>query len=261
MEHSPQSAGGPGSVRALAHDLRNILAPAQTLADLALRSPGDTALAERALRRTIESIQKADAILAHALPGAAGRGPQAPAADVHASVANALETIAPEADRLGWTVSPLAASAAGPVLCAMRAEDLERVLVNLLLNAGEATRLAGGANPTVRVDLEVQPGVVVRRSGKAVNHSNTKHSTINSLAGSITLTIRDQGVGMTPAQVRAALGRARPLSGWAARGGRKGSGVGLTVVRQLVEEAGGELSITSARGRGSQVRVRLPLAA
>jgi two-component system, NarL family, sensor kinase len=42
-------------------------------------------------------------------------------------------------------------------------------------------------------------------------------------------------------------------------GNRPGGGVGLTSIRERTTELGGVLSIESAPGRGTRIRVRLPL--
>jgi len=39
----------------------------------------------------------------------------------------------------------------------------------------------------------------------------------------------------------------------------EGTGIGLTFVKEIVEQNGGTVSVTSAEGRGSTFTVRLPL--
>lgn len=69
----------------------------------------------------------------------------------------------------------------------------------------------------------------------------------------VVLTIADQGPGLSAAERQRAFDRF-----WTSRPG--GSGLGLTVVRQLVERDGGEASLHEAPGGGLEVRLSLPAA-
>lgn len=65
------------------------------------------------------------------------------------------------------------------------------------------------------------------------------------------LEVTDQGVGMTPE----VLARCRELFFTTKR---SGSGIGLALTAQLVEDAGGRLDIESEPGRGTRVTITLP---
>ena len=77
--------------------------------------------------------------------------------------------------------------------------------------------------------------------------------------GLLRLSVDDEGPGIAPADrdriwqpfVRLAEGGSAPA----------GTGLGLSVVRQLVAELGGRWSVGDVPGRGAQFRVELPLAA
>ena len=49
------------------------------------------------------------------------------------------------------------------------------------------------------------------------------------------------------------------VQGEAARNGEKGTGLGLTISRGLVEMMGGEITVESELGRGSLFRVTIPM--
>jgi signal transduction histidine kinase len=69
----------------------------------------------------------------------------------------------------------------------------------------------------------------------------------------VTLSVEDSGPGMSPAQ----LGRAgKPFHTTKPRG----LGVGLALARRVVERFGGRLEIDSSPGRGTRVRLHMPLA-
>lgn len=73
----------------------------------------------------------------------------------------------------------------------------------------------------------------------------------------IMVVVRDTGVGMTPEEVRVALEPFGQVDGARTRW-REGAGLGLTIAKSLVELHGGELLITSVKGKGTDVTVLLP---
>jgi DNA-binding response OmpR family regulator/anti-sigma regulatory factor (Ser/Thr protein kinase) len=106
-------------------------------------------------------------------------------------------------------------------------EKLSRVLVNLVSNAVKFTQKG-------RVLLRAQPW-----------------------QGSITFEVDDTGIGIPPDMVAAAFEpfrQIRPRNGDAARG----TGLGLTISKQLVEAMGGDLFLDSREGRGTRVTFTVP---
>ena len=110
------------------------------------------------------------------------------------------------------------------------ATRLKQVLVNLLTNAIKYNRPGGN------VHLEVLPD-----------------------AGHVLIRVSDDGVGMTSAQQADAF---EPFNrAGAERAGIEGTGIGLTIVKALVEGMGGRIAVHSAPGVGSVFEVRLDAAA
>lgn len=72
----------------------------------------------------------------------------------------------------------------------------------------------------------------------------------------LVLSVRDRGIGIPPSEVEAVFERFRRGSNVAGRFG--GTGIGLAGVRQVVEQHGGSVEVTSALGSGSTFTVRLP---
>ena len=68
----------------------------------------------------------------------------------------------------------------------------------------------------------------------------------------ITLTVEDNGVGM-PSEVRSRL-----FARFFSTKPGKGTGLGLMVVKKIVEEHGGSLQVESTPGQGSSFQIRLP---
>ena len=104
------------------------------------------------------------------------------------------------------------------------------MLVNLLSNAIKYNRRGG----SVRLDVAPEAGRVLIR-------------------------VSDDGMGMTPEQQAHAF---EPFNrAGAERDGIEGTGIGLTIVKALVEGMGGRIAVRSAPGVGSAFEVRLDAAA
>lgn len=103
---------------------------------------------------------------------------------------------------------------------------LRQILLNLLLNALEASP----PEAVVRVQCEA------RRGGAQV-----------------AIRVIDQGTGIAPRDLRRVFD---PFYTTKAAG----SGLGLSICRRLIEEAGGTISLDSSPGRGSTIQVVLPAA-
>jgi len=110
---------------------------------------------------------------------------------------------------------------------------LRQVLVNLVSNAIKFTPEKG------RVLLSVKP---------------------NAKKGVLVLVVSDTGIGMSANEVRDAMKPYHRLSG-DRRSGERGSGLGLTIVRKLVETLGATIEIQSTPGRGTSVKIVLPMSA
>lgn len=105
---------------------------------------------------------------------------------------------------------------------------LQQVLINLLVNA-----------------------IRYHKSGKKIRIA--AHRT---KAGDVKLTVSDDGKGMSKRDIAAALGKAKTRA--PAKNGR--SGLGLPLVRRIIEDAGGDLTIDSGKGMGTRITVIFPSA-
>jgi signal transduction histidine kinase len=126
-------------------------------------------------------------------------------------------------DRAGGAEEPEAGEA---MLAAMAPDRFDTAVGHLINNAAEASR----------------PGEAVRLRARAE-------------AGRVIVDIVDRGPGMSPEFIRDHL--FRPLSTMKP----EGSGIGAWQARELVREAGGELTVLSRPGVGTTMRLILPAAA
>lgn len=113
-----------------------------------------------------------------------------------------------------------------PVEVWVDAERLERVLSNLLSNAVKHTPADGAVR--VRVRLE---------SAEAV------------------LSVRDAGAGIEPETLSVVFDRFASVGGT----GQASTGIGLALVKEIVERHGGRVEVESEPGFGAEFTVRLPL--
>jgi signal transduction histidine kinase len=145
--------------------------------------------------------------------------------DVRAALAEAESLVAPQARAKGLTL----VSADGPSLHARAdAEKLRQVLVNLLSNAVKFTE-AGGLVETSGAQTGDAVAIRVRDTGIGIPRDKLH-------------TIFDPFV-----QVRADLTRRH-----------EGTGLGLAISRDLARGMGGELTVESTPGVGSEFTLRLP---
>jgi two-component system phosphate regulon sensor histidine kinase PhoR len=75
----------------------------------------------------------------------------------------------------------------------------------------------------------------------------------------IAIRVKDAGLGIAPAEQKAIF-RKFIRGSAAARANVKGSGVGLAMVRHIVEAHGGDIRLASAPGRGSTFTLLFPAA-
>jgi signal transduction histidine kinase len=116
---------------------------------------------------------------------------------------------------------------------AMNNDELTRVLINLVKNASEAMPGGGRCSIGVRRAISKQPAALI--------------------------TVQDTGCGIPPHALgqifQAGFSSKRPGERWPSRGHH---GLGLTIVRTLVEEAGGSVRVVSAVKKGTTFELKIP---
>lgn len=132
---------------------------------------------------------------------------------------------------------------------------------------GQAIALdLGGGEVLVRADPEYLQEIVDNLVSNALKFMpcgppvHSVHLSIRAEAGQGVLEVRDEGPGFSAHDQARAFGRYVKL-GARPTGGESSSGLGLFIIRKLVERMEGRVELDSHHGRGSTFRVSLPLAA
>ncbi len=233
----------------IAHEVNNILTPVLSYAQLALASPEDRELTQKALQRAVDCTTKASRIgsamlgFVRVTPGGGGMEPRE--TSVAVAVADAVlclgRDLAKDGIALVVRVDP-------KLTAAIEHVSMQQVVLNLLLNAREAMRGRGGE---LMIDAERVPSVTRGGGGSTWN---------------IRLRVSDSGRGM-PAEVidrafdpfMSARTYNTTASGATPRdGGGTGTGLGLAVCRMLIERAGGTISAESVVDQGTVFTIVLP---
>jgi len=179
----------------------------------------------------------------------------------------ALETIASESDRLEELIDDLlvvARAEGGPPLV-----DTAVDLAPLVSQAASRLGAVGEARG-VKVEPSVAPEAFVKgdpialaRVPLALLHNGVKYARAGGSVrvsltrdnGRVRLVVEDDGPGFTADGLRRATDRFwRDDLGR----GRDGSGLGLSIVRAIVEQSGGAIALANAAGSGAQVSVSFP---
>ena len=147
-----------------------------------------------------------------------------------------------------------------PVDVAALMEDCRELLDPLAQRQLQRLTLVAHARPTVMADALRLRQIVMNLVSNALKFTPEGGSVTMSVdrkrAGDIELVVTDSGVGMTSAEVEIALQPFRHV-GVAGVGGQ-GTGLGLPLAAEMTALHGGTLTVESAPGRGTTVRVVLP---
>ena len=152
---------------------------------------------------------------------------------------------------------------------ALRAEPVDVDLDDLLLDEARRVRSAGLAVDTsgvratrIRGDARLLAQLVRNLVDNAVRHARTGVSVaVSSDRGATaTLTVDDDGDGIPPAERDRVFDRFVRLDDARARD-TGGSGLGLSIVREIAHAHGGEVLAEDAPSNGARFRVELPAAA
>ena len=115
--------------------------------------------------------------------------------------------------------------------------------------------------PLVRADRRSLVQMIVNLLSNALKFTPAGGSIVLSAFkrgdGGVTVQVSDSGIGMDPADIPKALAAFSQVDDSYSRR-HEGTGLGLPIVKSLIELHGGQLRLESARGQGTCVRLDLP---
>lgn len=218
----------------IAHEFNNLLTPIVSYSQYALTSVEsdhpDMDLVKKALSRSSQAAEKASKICASMLGLARGQSNFA-TAEVQKLVDEVLNVLAREPRKDGIAlrvqVEPNLAVRGDPV-------QLEQVLLNLLINARHAM-LGKGGSLTV----------------KAARLEDSQEARIQVI---------DTGCGIPEKLMPKVFEPFFTTKGTARPGEQRGTGLGLTICRQIIDRHSGRIEVASQVGHGTTFTLFLPLA-
>jgi signal transduction histidine kinase len=211
----------------VAHEFNNILTTVINYAKLGLRAVGDDAARTKALEKILKGSQRAATIISSMLGFARSTSMQRQMVDLVALVEEVL--ILTEKDLSKHRVHVEKQFTGRPQALAVPAQ-IEQILINLIINARQAMPRGG------RLRIEVR------------DNPRTHMAEIR---------VSDTGVGIPPGQLRLIF---EPFftTKEPDEHGHGGTGLGLSVCRQIIEQHRGRIRVESVVGKGSTFTMKLP---
>ncbi len=212
----------------VAHEFNNILTTIINYARLALRTTGDEAARTQALEKILKGGQRAAVVINSMLGFARSNSTQRERTDLIAVVDEVL--ILTEKDLSKHRIQ-VEKKVQGRPHAYVVASQVEQVLLNLIINARQAMPRGG------RLRVEVRE---------------------NARSGMVELIVADTGVGIPPERLRLIF---EPFytTKEPDDNGHGGTGLGLSVCRQIIEQHQGRIRVESLVGKGSTFTVKLPV--
>ncbi|MEM1061653.1 MAG: ATP-binding protein [Planctomycetota bacterium] len=211
------------------HEFNNVLTTVINYAKMGLRHRDDETRT-KAFERVLAAGQRAAKVTTGLLSYARGKDGRREATDLGRLTRDVLVLL--EKDLKRHRIS-LAAEAADGVVATVDAVQLQQVLMNLVLNARQATGTGGSL--TVRVSAD-------------------------EVTGEAAISVRDDGPGI-PVDVLPRIFEPFVSTKTADDAGQGGTGLGLAYCREAVEAHGGKIRVRTEVGRGTEFTVVLPATA
>ena len=228
MEAMGQLTGG------VAHDFNNLLTPIVGSLDMLQRKGLGGEREQRLIAGAMQSAERAKTLVQRLLAFARRQPLQATAVDIAGLVTGMADLIGstsgPQINVVVDARDDLPAAKADP-------NQLEMALLNLAVNARDAMPNGGTLRITATEERVGVGNPSKLRAGRFIR-----------------LSVADTGIGMDEATLARAV---EPF--FSTKGVGKGTGLGLSMAHGLASQLGGELTIQSRRGVGTNVELWLPI--
>ncbi len=211
----------------VAHEFNHIRTTINNYAKLAQRPNQDEAGRAQALEKILKGSQRAATIISSMLGFARNTSTQRESTDIVALVEETL--VLTDKDLSKHRIQVEKKYLGRPRAYAVQAQ-IEQVLLNLIINARQAMPRGGRLVITVRE---------------------------NEQTGMVELSVSDSGVGIPPERLRLIF---EPFytTKEPDEHGHGGTGLGLSVCRQIIEQHHGRIRVESVVGKGSTFTIKLP---
>lgn len=211
------------------HEFNNVLMTVLNYAKLGLRNR-DEASRDKALNKILEATQRASKISSTILAQARNRSDDRVATDLREIVRDTLVLLERELRKYRIQVE-LELTDCPPAM--INGNEIQRVLINLLVNARQA--MPDGGSLCVSLGHDPKNEMVV-------------------------LTVRDSGSGIPPDKLPRIFDPFYSSKSGPDATGKGGTGLGLSVCRDIIEAHRGAIRVESTVGQGTSFVLRLPTA-
>jgi PAS domain S-box-containing protein len=212
---------------AIYHDINNVLTTLTiTLGTLRARSHTKDPQAEGLIGELLEAVKHAGEIVARTRRSALTAAPLQESTDARESVERATLVVAPLARRARVAI---ATHVVNDSRLPLHGSKVIQALTNLLTNSIHAIEEAGHPG---RIDITVE----------------------RSPSDAAVIRVHDDGVGIDPSRLVDSFDVFQTT-----RAERGGTGLGLAIAREIIETAGGHINVLSTPGRGTEMRIELPV--
>jgi signal transduction histidine kinase len=214
-----------------AHEIRNPLTSIKTFIQLAPERKDDAEFILDFSRVVLDDVHRIERLIQEILDYARYMEPKLTDEDLNDIVSSCLYFIAVKADSRGIKIEKELASELPRVM--LDRQQIKQVLLNLLLNAMDAIGERGGT-------LRVRTSKLMKPEGNAW----------------IQIEIEDTGQGISAANLEHIFDPFFTTKHTS--GENEGTGLGLTLVHQILQEHQGEIRVQSTEGVGTTFRIILP---